>query len=221
MLSLITSILFVSSVAAAQGKLFKGHSIINVIWGSHKINSGNDVPAIILENRTMLPVNLLKQVGFTIENKGNVVTITDKRQRYLKMIESLHLFKRKNMDVLAQNNQDISNLLQSIISNELKEGDIDSLIKKISEFKSNVGNSAELLHVVSIGTEYPYAMYGSIDASQAYIEALTHLKLYLSYKNKEEWGKFISEKKTALELTDNIESKYNELMNQLLAKIHE
>ncbi|SFS76485.1 hypothetical protein [Paenibacillus sp. BC26] len=216
---LIVFLLTFITTASAQGNLYKGYNQVKVIWENHSIDASKDVPAIIFENRTMVPINLLKQVGINALKTGNTVTLKDKRTDYIKMISVLEGFKHENIEQLHRFNEQISSLTELIILNEVESEQIDSLVKSINDYRNNQNETSALIRTVKIGSDFPYELYHTVSICDLLVEALSHLKTYINNQDKTELHLFITTKQQGLESLKSMEDKSNTLTNMLFDRI--
>lgn len=72
---LVGLLLGITSVAWAAGEMYKGHRVVNLVVGEKKVES--DVPAIIFDDRTLLPVRALTEsLGSDVKWDGETYTAT-------------------------------------------------------------------------------------------------------------------------------------------------
>ncbi len=64
-----------SATAVASDALkYKGMPVRELVWNGKSVKS-KDVPVVVMDGRTMIPVNMLKSVGYTITSSGNKVIV--------------------------------------------------------------------------------------------------------------------------------------------------
>ena len=168
------------AVAAAQGKLFKGFPVVQVVWGGNTLEPKTDVPAIIMENRTMLPVYLFRQAGFHVDKKGDSVVIVDKRTPYLETIDKLQKFNFSTVEEIDAIQGEMTELLKRMLAKDDQvSAAIDRLQIKLLEVKEQAYAHGDFTSARTGLMDLPQDIHNADDICDDWIQALDSLQVYL------------------------------------------
>ncbi|WP_020618629.1 hypothetical protein [Paenibacillus daejeonensis] len=168
------------AVAAAQGKLFKGFPVVQVVWGGKTLEPKTDVPAIIMENRTMLPVYLFRQAGFHVDKKGDSVVIVDKRTPYLETIDKLQKFNFSTVEEIDAIQGEMVDLLKRMLAKDDQvPAAIEDLQNKLLDIKEQAYANGDFTSARTGMMDLPQDIYNTRDICEDWIQALDSLQIYL------------------------------------------
>jgi hypothetical protein len=216
--SVILLVLFVSTTAA-QGTLYKGFQSINIIWQGKALKPTEGVPAIIVDNHTLVPVYMLKQSGWYTVKKGNSLEILDKRTPYIKSIEILHTYNRARIQSLDKVNNSISLILLQILEKDPQAAAAIGALEEELDSIRDSSNDRNLMNLRTGFTDRPDAIYQISLLTDHYLQALQYLKEYTNDNNSNKLDLFKNEYNSALTGLSVLKNEYNDLVNSSFVKV--
>ncbi|PZD96672.1 hypothetical protein DNH61_05570 [Paenibacillus sambharensis] len=224
-IGLLAVLLLASSTADGQGKQFDGLSIMKIVWGGKEIKQTTaDVPPVIINNRTMVPIYLFNQVGLHAVKKGNVVEISDRRAPYIESLEMLHLFNKGVFQSLSRADRSFAEIYTKLLINDPVAKDIKNLKHLIGGIKAESDSKSfgEMMGRLKTGlSDRPSAIYYTGDICDRYLDALGFIEHYMDNKDVRSLERSFTEQNKAQELLSNMESEFNRLVSSVSIQLHQ
>ncbi|WP_339322970.1 hypothetical protein [Paenibacillus sp. FSL W8-0194] len=218
--ALLVSIFLVSAISvSAQGSLFKGFPTVHLKWNEEEISDPSGTPAVIIDNRTMIPVYLFKEMGISAVKKGNTVEMSNSKNEYFISLDALQAFNEGTIQVIDQINTDILSLWKSVQNGTLTDSAIQSLKEQLNRVIDNSKGSGKLVYLKTGLHDNPSNIYRAADVCQYYLKAMDHLENYQRTSKETELAEFFKEVGHANSQLDLIKSDYNQMMKSTLERM--
>ncbi|WP_372630944.1 hypothetical protein [Cohnella sp.] len=93
--ALALSLIAAATAVASDSLKYKGMPVRELLWNGKPVQS-KDVPVVVMDGRAMIPVYLLRSVGYSVTSSGNKVVVEseDRNRKYLNNIAILNSFNK-------------------------------------------------------------------------------------------------------------------------------
>lgn len=208
---ILISLLLLLSVTTASAQ---PHQTIQVLYNDKVLQPQSGEEAIMMNNRIYVPVYLLREANFSVQYKNRILSIFDKKEKFIGNLNTLNRFNYTFITNFAKLDQEAFDVLGKIILEE----SVDS--KSLTDLLSTVRTDATSFdyETYTLVSETTYLFLDAPASVDEYSKALDALLKYKETSDTTDLKAFYSHRTEALQLFNNVRSEFDQLFKRSLLK---
>ncbi len=212
-----------SATAVASDALkYKGMPVRERVWTGKSVKS-KDVPVVVMDGRTMIPVNMLKLVGYTITTSGNkVIVVPASNKNYLNNIGILTSFSRLFVGLRELEGMLLLSTVESGGGEKISQETIAAVKDSMAYWEQEYAPRVKLLDDVSPIDDYPRDIYrGAEEAMKRYRQTVESWTKYAESGSKEDLNVFLPRVKDAQKQLKAVQQSVDDYLNKNFVKLEQ